>query len=682
MKKLLLLVAILAFSSMPVLASSQIVINEIMYNSDGTDVEFVELYNNTTQAIDLQGWYLVDDNDEHPHCVITGTLNAGAYLVIAENIAQFNQKYPGITNVNTNEYGTGTDAWGLGNGGDEVRLFDNSGALHDIVVYEDGGDWPGSPDGNGPSLELLHPALDNTLPTSWDPSQNDGGTPGQKNSVYTENVAPICRDGDRAISLPTSTENVKVTVTAFDNEGLEKVELYVNAGQGYIPQLMYDNGSGGDAVANDSIYTALIAPQAAGALVKYYAVATDDIGQADAWPNQAPTEYFAYTVDYTPPKLRITEVLPANDTINKDEAGEYDDWFEIQNQDEVTVNIGGMFVSSDLGNSRGFELPSVNLAPNQFIIIWADNDTEQGSLHTDFKLDAGGEAVGLFETNDHGNVLIHGWKFGVMGSDISMGFKPMTGNMAEYLKNPTPGASNETSELFSPICINEFQSTSDFGGTDDWVEIYNRGTEPYDLTGHFLSDNRNKNTKWQFPDNAIINPGEYIVVYEDELDFGFSSDGDDVIMLTSADSTVGLDFYDFGPQVADHSQGRSPDGTNNWITFSPPTKGSANYYDVKVENSENPIAVNFRLDQNFPNPFNPVTSIQYELPAKTLVKITVFDMLGRHVKTLVSSIQTAGIQHAVWNATDDAGNPVASGIYVYRIQTADFQQSRKMLLMR
>jgi hypothetical protein len=82
--------------------------------------------------------------------------------------------------------------FGLGGGGDAVRLFDPSGALVDVVVYDDEAPWPTEPDGNGPTLELLDPALDNALAASWSASAEAGGTPGAANSVTvsSEETAP------------------------------------------------------------------------------------------------------------------------------------------------------------------------------------------------------------------------------------------------------------------------------------------------------------------------------------------------------------------------------------------------------------------------------------------------------------------------------------------------------------
>ena len=90
----------------------------------------------------------------------------------------------------------------------------------------------------------------------------------------------------------------------------------------------------------------------------------------------------------------------------------------------------------------------------------------------------------------------------------------------------------------------------------------------------------------------------------------------------------------------------------------------------------------FALHQNYPNPFNPITSLRYDLPADGLVNITIYDMMGRIVKTLVNGSQTAGYKSIQWNATNDRNEPVSAGLYLYTIQTGEFRQTKKMVLLK
>ena len=94
------------------------------------------------------------------------------------------------------------------------------------------------------------------------------------------------------------------------------------------------------------------------------------------------------------------------------------------------------------------------------------------------------------------------------------------------------------------------------------------------------------------------------------------------------------------------------------------------------------IPTMYALHQNYPNPFNPITSLQYDLPEDGLVNITIYDMMGRIVKTLVNGSQTAGYKSIQWNATNDLGQPVSAGMYIYTIQAGEFRQTRKMVLLK
>ena len=90
----------------------------------------------------------------------------------------------------------------------------------------------------------------------------------------------------------------------------------------------------------------------------------------------------------------------------------------------------------------------------------------------------------------------------------------------------------------------------------------------------------------------------------------------------------------------------------------------------------------FYLFQNHPNPFNPVTSLGYDLPQDGIVNITIYDMMGRIVKTLVNGSQTAGYKSIQWNATNNLGEPVSAGMYIYMLQAGEFRQTRKMVLLK
>lgn len=87
------------------------------------------------------------------------------------------------------------------------------------------------------------------------------------------------------------------------------------------------------------------------------------------------------------------------------------------------------------------------------------------------------------------------------------------------------------------------------------------------------------------------------------------------------------------------------------------------------------------LHSNFPNPFNPITTLRYDLPQSGMVNITIHNVKGELVKTLVNSYQNAGFKSILWNATNDRNKPVSAGIYLYTIQTQEAMQTKKMILL-
>jgi hypothetical protein len=95
-----------------------------------------------------------------------------------------------------------------------------------------------------------------------------------------------------------------------------------------------------------------------------------------------------------------------------------------------------------------------------------------------------------------------------------------------------------------------------------------------------------------------------------------------------------------------------------------------------------PVPAAFSLAQNFPNPFNPTTDIRYQLAGTASVSLTVYDLLGQAVRTLVNEIKDAGSYEAVWDGRNDQGQNVGSGIFFYRLQAGTFVDTRRMVLLR
>jgi fibronectin type 3 domain-containing protein len=123
----------------------------------------------------------------------------------------------------------------------------------------------------------------------------------------------------------------------------------------------------------------------------------------------------------------------------------------------------------------------------------------------------------------------------------------------------------------------------------------------------------------------------------------------------------------------------SPVGSGDWSAVWNFTTGDI----VSVERLDSGIPTEYAMGQNYPNPFNPTTSIRFALPAESTVRLEVYNMLGQRVATLIADQYfSAGIFETVWNARDDAGHEVSSGIYIYRISAGDFTDLKRMILMK
>jgi len=97
-----------------------------------------------------------------------------------------------------------------------------------------------------------------------------------------------------------------------------------------------------------------------------------------------------------------------------------------------------------------------------------------------------------------------------------------------------------------------------------------------------------------------------------------------------------------------------------------------------VEDKQSTVPNQFVLCQNYPNPFNPSTTMRYLLPERSSVVLTIYDIQGRQIKSYTFSAQSAGAQSVVWDGTNNFGNLVSSGIYVYRVAVSSFKDGQRM----
>jgi hypothetical protein len=105
-------------------------------------------------------------------------------------------------------------------------------------------------------------------------------------------------------------------------------------------------------------------------------------------------------------------------------------------------------------------------------------------------------------------------------------------------------------------------------------------------------------------------------------------------------------------------------------------------YNITSVSGDPGLVYKYQLDQNYPNPFNPSTIISYSIAESEIVKVAVYDILGREVATLVNQSQNAGSYKVNWNGKNKSGQSVTSGIYLYTIKAGNYNSAKKMILMK
>ena len=142
--------------------------------------------------------------------------------------------------------------------------------------------------------------------------------------------------------------------------------------------------------------------------------------------------------------LFINEFMASNSTTIADEHGDYDDWIEVFNNEDVVIWLGNKYLTDNLGTPHKWQMPDSYIEPGEFLIFWADGEPDQGPFHTSFKLSKDGEEIGIF--NEYNNV-IDDIVYGPQITDISYGREEDANPNWILFNAPTPGASNQSTDI-------------------------------------------------------------------------------------------------------------------------------------------------------------------------------------------------------------------------------------------
>ena len=282
--------------------------------------------------------------------------------------------------------------------------------------------------------------------------------------------------------------------------------------------------------------------------------------------------------------IRINEIQATEQALYKDEYNEYDDWIELYNSNSYPVDVAGMFISDSLDDPmKSFvafgDSTLTVIPPYGLLVLFADNQPEQGILHLDFKMSGKGEQLGFF--GNDGISVIDSMHFPNQYSNFS--YSKFSEN-SWIIVPPTP-ASENVAPVFNNIAINEIMTDNnnwvqdEYGEYDDWIELINNSNTEVNIAGLYLSDNFSNPSKFRIPSNAlnetIIRAHGYKIIWIDDntdqgtlhASFNLNRSGEQ-IGLYNYNYQVPVDQVSFPEQPENFSYGK-PVGYNSWFAIPP-----------------------------------------------------------------------------------------------------------------
>ncbi len=215
--------------------------------------------------------------------------------------------------------------------------------------------------------------------------------------------------------------------------------VYTIEGQSSSESNLFDDGLHNDGIANDYIYGGAIYNITENSSLTYQISVSDNLSNESIMPCDP---VLIPASGGTDDILFINEFMASNDHTIADEHGDYDDWIEVYNNEDVTIWLGNKFLTDNLTKPDKWQMPDAYIEPGEFLIFWADGEPDQGPYHASFKLSADGEDVGIFNEN---GLVIDEIVFGPQSTDISYGRTEDADPNWIFFNDPTPGASNQTS---------------------------------------------------------------------------------------------------------------------------------------------------------------------------------------------------------------------------------------------
>jgi hypothetical protein len=249
-------------------------------------------------------------------------------------------------------------------------------------------------------------------------------------NVTASNTSPTVGE---AVTITANVTNT-TTSSVYLGHRVSKYDIFAKT-------QLFDDGAHNDGGAGDNVYGADITIN--DATTQYYIYAENtNVGAFS--PARAEYEYYVLTATYltiVPGNLAINEIMASNSSTATDPDGEYEDWLELYNNTADTLRLDGLYASDDISDPLKWAFPAgTTIAPNGYLIVWADEDLDQSGLHGDFKFSAGGETCILSYASGE---VVDVVTFGAQTTDMGYARVP-NGTGGFVIQAPTFNANNES----------------------------------------------------------------------------------------------------------------------------------------------------------------------------------------------------------------------------------------------
>ncbi len=252
--------------------------------------------------------------------------------------------------------------------------------------------------------------------------------------LSVSNIEPVIKDVNFEVSTATGGFRLSVSAEVVD-EDVPEIEVFIEESDQSFTL------SAGTSSSSLKTYSGSIILDENIGDFSFYMMAEDEQALSSRYPNNS-DRFLNYEFLASKNSLLINEFLTDNETGIQDESDSFEDWVELYNPTENSISLSDYFLTDDFDDPTKWAFPDTSIPAGGHLLIWADNDEEEGLLHTNFGLDNEGEQLGLYFQEDAEFFVVDSLSFGALADDISYGRKTDGDDEWVTFEIPTPGSAN------------------------------------------------------------------------------------------------------------------------------------------------------------------------------------------------------------------------------------------------